>query len=77
MDMMTFFVGVIAFCMTLLTVGILVFLFFLSKSVKALDEKVTLVSYELAQILPNIRRTTQNIADISGVMNIFSLFKRK
>lgn len=76
MDAATFFLGVIALCMTVITVMIVIFLVSLSKSVKSLDEKVTLLIFELSQILPNIRKTTQNIADISSIMNIFSFFKK-
>ena len=76
MDAITFFVGVIAFCMVILTVVTVGFLISLSRSVKSLDEKVTLLVFELSQILPNIRKTTQNIADMSGMLNIFSLFKK-
>ncbi len=76
MDAITFFVGVIAFCMVILTVVTIGFLVSLSRSVKSLDEKVTLLVFELSQILPNIRKTTQNIADMSGMLNIFSLFKK-
>ena len=76
MDAMTFFVGIIAFCMVIMTVVTVGFLISLSRSVKSLDEKVTLLVFELSQILPNIRKTTQNIADMSGVLNIFSFFKK-
>lgn len=76
MDAMTFFVGIIAFCMVVLTVVVAGFLISLSRSVKSLDEKVTLLVFEFSQILPNIRKTTQNIADMSGVFNIFSFFKK-
>lgn len=76
MDMTTFFLGIIAFCTTVLTVVTVVFLTVVMKSVKSVDEKVTLLVFELSQILPNIRKTTQNIADMSGLFNIFSLFKK-
>ncbi|MDD3468308.1 MAG: hypothetical protein PHE67_14280 [Campylobacterales bacterium] len=76
MEAATFFLGVIAVCMTVITVMIVVFLVSLSKSVKSLDDKVTLLVFELSQILPNIRKTTQNIADISSIVNIFSFFKK-
>jgi|APHig6443717497_1056834.scaffolds.fasta_scaffold00669_2 uncharacterized membrane protein len=76
MDAMTFFVGIIAFCMVVMTVVLAGFLISLSRSVKSLDEKVTLLVFEFSQILPNIRKTTQNIADMSGVFNIFSFFKK-
>ncbi len=76
MEAATFFLGVIAVCMTVITVMIVVFLVSLSKSVKSLDDKVTLLIFELSQILPNIRKTTQNIADISSIVNIFSFFKK-
>lgn len=76
MDAMTFFVGIIAFCMVVLTVVAVGFLISVSRSVKSLDEKVTLLVFELSQILPNIRKTTQNIADMSRVLNIFSFFKK-
>lgn len=76
MDAMTFFVGIIAFCMVIMTVVTVGFLISLSRSVKSLDEKVTLLVFELSQILPNIRKTTQNIADMSGMLNIFSFFKK-
>ncbi len=76
MDAMTFFVGIIAFCMVVLTVVTVGFLISLSRSIKSLDEKVTLLVFEFSQILPNIRKTTQNIADMSGMLNIFSFFKK-
>ncbi|MCI4399253.1 MAG: hypothetical protein JHC37_01710 [Campylobacteraceae bacterium] len=76
MDVMTFFVGIIAFCMVVLTVMVVIFLLSVSRSLKAVDEKVALLVFELSQILPNIRKTTQNIADMSGVLNIFSFFKK-
>jgi uncharacterized protein YoxC len=76
MDVMTFFVGIIAFCMVVLTVMVIIFLLSVSRSLKAVDEKVALLVFELSQILPNIRKTTQNIADMSGVLNIFSFFKK-
>lgn len=76
MDAMTFFVGIIAFCMVIMTVVTVGFLISLSRSVKSLDEKVTLLVFELSRILPNIRKTTQNIADMSRVLNIFSFFKK-
>jgi len=76
MDVMTFFVGVIAFCMVVLTVMVIIFLLSVSRSLKAVDEKVSLLVFELSQILPNIRKTTQNIADMSGFFNIFSFFKK-
>ncbi len=76
MDVMTFFVGIIAFCMVVLTVMVIIFLLSVSRSLKAVDEKVTLLVFELSQILPNIRKTTQNIADMSGFLNIFSFFKK-
>ena len=76
MEAATFFLGVIAVCMTIITVMVVFFLVSLSRSVKSLDEKVTLLIFELSQILPNIRKTTQNIADISSIVNIFSFFKK-
>jgi hypothetical protein len=76
MDAMTFFVGIIAFCMVVLTVMVIGFLVSFSRSMRSLDDKVTLLVFELSQILPNIRKTTQNIADMSGVFNIFSFFKK-
>jgi hypothetical protein len=76
MDATTFFLGVIAFCMVILTIVVVVFLISLTRSMRSLDEKVTLLIFELSQILPNIRKTTQNIAEISGVLNIFSFFKK-
>ncbi len=76
MDAMTFFVGIIALCMVVMTIVMVGFLISLSRSVKSLDEKVTLLVFELSQILPNIRKTTQNIADMSGMLNIFSFFKK-
>lgn len=76
MDMATFFLGIIAFCVMALTIVTVVFLVSVSRSIKSLDEKVTLLVFELSQILPNIRKTTQNIADMSGLFNIFSLFKK-
>jgi hypothetical protein len=44
---------------------VVIFLLSVSRSLKAVDE-----------ILPNIRKITQNIADISGILNIFSFFKK-
>jgi len=76
MDAMTFFVGIIAFCMVVLTVMVIGFLVSFSRNMRSLDDKVTLLVFELSQILPNIRKTTQNIADMSGVFNIFSFFKK-
>ena len=76
MDAMTFFVGIIAFCMVVLTVMAIGFLVSFSRNMRSLDDKVTLLVFELSQILPNIRKTTQNIADMSGVFNIFSFFKK-
>lgn len=76
MDAMTFFVGIIAFCMVVLTIMVIGFLVSFSKNMRSLDDKVTLLVFELSQILPNIRKTTQNIADMSGVLNIFSFFKK-
>lgn len=76
MDAMTFFVGIIAFCMVVLTIMVIGFLVSFSRNMRSLDDKVTLLVFELSQILPNIRKTTQNIADMSGVFNIFSFFKK-
>jgi len=76
MDAITFFVGIIAFCMIVLTVTVVGFLISFSRNMKSLDDKVTVLVFELSQILPNIRKTTQNIADMSGVLNIFSFFKK-
>jgi hypothetical protein len=76
MEAATFFLGVIALCLTVLTVMITIFLISLSRAVRSLDDKVALLVFELSQILPNIRKTTQNIADISSIMNIFSFFKK-
>jgi hypothetical protein len=76
MEATTFFLGVIAFCMSVLTIAIIVFLVLVLKTVRSVDNKVTLLTFELSQILPNIRKTTQNIADISSIVNIFSFFKK-
>lgn len=76
MDALTFFVGIIAFCMVVLTVMVIGFLVSFSRNMRSLDDKVTLLVFEFSQILPNIRKTTQNIADMSGVFNIFSFFKK-
>ena len=76
MDAITFFVGIIAFCMVVLTIMVIGFLVSFSRNMRSLDDKVTLLVFELSQILPNIRKTTQNIADMSGVLNIFSFFKK-
>jgi hypothetical protein len=76
MDALTFFVGIIAFCMVVLTIMVIGFLVSFSRNMRSLDDKVTLLVFELSQILPNIRKTTQNIADMSGVFNIFSFFKK-
>jgi len=76
MDATTFFLGVIAFCMAILTIVVIIFLVSLTRSMRSVDEKVTLLVFELSQILPNIRKTTQNIADMSSIFNIFSFFKK-
>ncbi len=76
MDAMTLFVGIIAFCMIALTVIAAIGLSFILKAVKSLDEKIATLNFELSQILPNIHRITQNIAEISGLFSIFSIFKK-
>lgn len=76
MEATTFFLGIIAFCMSVLTIVLIVFLVLVLKTVRSVDDKVTLLTFELSQILPNIRKTTQNIADISSIVNIFSFFKK-
>ncbi len=76
MDAMTFFVGIIAFCMVVLTFAGVVFLISVLKTVKSVDDKVTLLTFELSQILPSIRKTTQNIADVSSIFSILSFFRK-
>lgn len=76
MDAMTVFVGIIAFCMLFLTIVATVVLVSILKAVKSLDEKTSLIVYEISAILPNIRKTTQNIAELSGIFNVLSFFKK-
>lgn len=76
MDALTLFVGIIACCtvvLTAVTVGVLIYIL---KAVRSVDDKVNVITFELSQILPNIRKTTQNIADVTSVFSIFSFFRK-
>jgi|GEM_PF-779106 len=77
MDLNTFFLGVIAFCAVVITVFLIVFLLGILRVLSSTNEKLAVVTFELSQILPSLRKSVKNIESVTSLLGIFNLFSSK
>lgn len=73
----TFFLGVIAACLVVITIVLAVFFISVLGILRSLNQKSMAVSQELLEILPKLRRITSNVEELSTLLGIFSLFRKK
>lgn len=74
MELNTLFLGVIACCMLVLTVFSVVFLLSALRVMSSLNEKLGVVTFELSEILPSIRKSAKSIEILTSVFGILKLF---
>ncbi len=77
MDLNTFFLAIIAFCMIVITVFLVVFLLGTLRVLNSMNEKVAVVTSELSHILPNLRQSVKNIESATSLFGILNIFKSK
>ena len=77
MDLNSFFLAIIAFCMIVVTVFLVVFLLGVLRVLNSMNEKVAVVTFELAHILPNLRQSAKNIESATSLFGILNIFKSK
>jgi hypothetical protein len=74
MELNTLFLGVIAFCMLVLTVVAVVFLINTLRVMSSLNEKLSVITFELSEILPSVRKSAKSIELLTSVFGILKLF---
>lgn len=77
MEASTFFLGIIAICMVIITIGLLgmsVVMAILLKQVATLLIKINL---DYKTLSPKIQKTIENLEYTTSLLSIFSLLKRK
>ncbi|RMA97670.1 hypothetical protein [Hydrogenothermus marinus] len=73
----TIFLGIIAFCMLFITIGIVVALFMLSNILKILKDLLLEVKTDYKAVSPKVRRVIENLEFTTSIVGLLSLFKRK
>ena len=77
MDLNTLFLAIIAFCMIIIVITLIVFLFSVVRTLNSTSEKLAVVAFELSQILPSIRQSAKNIESATSLFGIINLFRSK
>lgn len=77
MEINTFFLGVIALCMIVLTLSIMIFMFGVLKALNSTNEKLAIITFELSQILPSLRKSAKNLEGFTSLFGILNLFTSK
>jgi len=73
-ELNTLFLGVIAFCVLILTIFAVVFLLNALRVMSSLNEKLGIVIFELSEILPSVRKSARNLEGLTSIFGLLNLF---
>ncbi len=73
----TFFLGIIALCMIIITAGMVGIFFVLLGILKTLKELMLELKLDYKVISPKVHQIVENLENTTSILSIFSIFKRK
>jgi len=73
----TFFLGVIAICMVILTIGMIGIFVVLVGILKALKELIFEIKLDYKVLSPKVHQIVENIESTTSILSMFSIFKRR
>lgn len=76
MELSTIFLAIIAISSAIIALSFLVIAIVVYKLSKSIDDKLSILTYESATILKNIKSFTNITSSVSKAFNIFSFFKK-
>ena len=77
MDLNTLFLAIIAFCMVIIVIALIIFLFSVVRTLNSTSDKLAVVAFELSKILPSIKQSAKNIESDTSLFGILNLFRSK
>jgi len=77
MEANTFFLGVIAFCMVIITIGFLVMSVVLTILLKHIATLLIKINMDYKVLSPKVLRIVENVEYTTSIFSIFSLMRRK
>ncbi|HIE59309.1 MAG TPA: hypothetical protein EYH43_05995 [Persephonella sp.] len=72
----TFFLGIIALCMIIITAGMVGIFFVLFGIFKTLKELLLELKLDYKVISPKVHQIVENLENTTSIFSIFSIFKR-
>jgi hypothetical protein len=77
MEVGTIFLGIIAASSVVVAVAFIIIAVSICKVTKSIDDKASIVVYEMANVLRRVRDTVGNVEQVSRVFNVFSFLKKR
>jgi len=73
----TLFLGIIAICMLIITIGMIIISIILAGILRALKELLTEIKMDYKVISPKIHKVIENIESTTSILGLLSIFRRK
>ena len=73
----TIFLGIIAFCMIIITIGIVTVSVIMTGILKTLKELLAEIKIDYKVLSPKVHQVVENLEATTSIFSLFSLFKRK
>ncbi|WP_457640823.1 hypothetical protein [Persephonella sp.] len=77
MEASTFFLGIIALCMVIITVGMLVVSVILFAILKTLSQLLIKVNVDYKTLSPKVHKIVENLEYTTSILGLLSIFRRK
>ena len=77
MEASTFFLGIIALCMVIITVGMLVVSVILFAILKTLSQLLIKVNVDYKTLSPKVHKIVENLEYTTSILGLLSILRRK
>ncbi|ACO03713.1 MAG TPA: hypothetical protein DEP48_05650 [Persephonella sp.] len=77
MEASTFFLGIIALCMVIITVGMLVVSVVLFAILKTLSQILVRLNVDYKTLSPKVHKIVENLEYTTSILGLLSFFRRK
>ncbi|WP_297453051.1 hypothetical protein [Persephonella sp.] len=77
MEANTFFLGIIALCMVIITIGLFIMSIVVAMLLKQVVVLLIRINTDYKALSPKVYRIVENVEYTSSIMSIFSLLKRR
>jgi hypothetical protein len=73
----TIFLGIIAFCMVIITIGIAAVSIIMAGMLKTLKEILNEIKIDYKVLSPKVHQVVENLETTTSIFSLFSIFRKK